>query len=40
MNIKIKNEVKFTNDYSDYFLMYQEGSITHETLTELINEYV
>jgi hypothetical protein len=36
----IKGEVTFKNDYSDYFLMYQEGSITHETLTELINEYI
>ena len=36
----IKGEVKFKNDYSDYFLMYQEGLITHETLNELINEYV
>ncbi len=27
-------------DYSDYFLMYTEGSITTETLYELINDYV
>ena len=35
-----KGEVKFKNDYSDYFLMYQEGLITEETLYELLNEYV
>jgi len=28
------------NDYSDFFTMYEEGSITLETLTELINNYV
>jgi len=36
----IKGEVTFKNDYSDYFLMYTEGSITTETLYELINDYV
>ena len=28
------------NNYYDYFLMYSNGEITEETLTELINDYV
>ncbi len=32
------NEI--VDDYYDFFTMYEEGSITLETLTELINDYV